>query len=271
MLQAEQLAVQFGQEMLFRQLSLTVPPNRILAIVGPNGSGKSTLLRILARSITPQQGSVVLDGKELGSFGAGELARCLAFMPQSSSAPADITVQALVSHGRFPHQSWWKNTSREDKLVVEQVMEKTGLLPFADRLVSTLSGGERQRVWLAMSLAQQPKLLLLDEPTTYLDMSHQLEILSLIAELNKQQGITVVMVLHEINLAARYADCLAVMQKGRLFAVGSPAEVVNREMLRDVFGVEANVWLDDNQCPVCIPYGLTSKSPVQSMKKQEAT
>jgi iron complex transport system ATP-binding protein len=256
MLEAQHLYIKFDQKTLFRDLSLTAKEGQILAIIGPNGSGKSTLLRSLAKNLKPKEGSILLDGKALECYSAGELARTMAFLPQTPGVPADITVRDLIGYGRYPYQSWWKSTSGQDKEIVDQIIKETGLLQMAERLVSTLSGGERQRVWLAMALAQQPKVLLLDEPTTYLDISHQLEILTLIKRLNKTQGITVIMVLHEINHAARFADTVAIMKEGSLYASGAPDKVITKAMLREVFRVEADVWLDDNSCPVSIAKGL---------------
>jgi iron complex transport system ATP-binding protein len=256
MLEAKHLFLKFDQKPLFHDLSLSAKKGEILAIIGPNGSGKSTLLKSLARNLKPQEGSIFLDGKELERYSAGELACSMAFLPQTPGVPTDITVRDLIGYGRYPYQTWWKNTSGQDKEVVDWALKETGLSLMEARLVSTLSGGERQRVWLAMALAQQPKTLLLDEPTTYLDISHQLEILLLIRRLNKTEGITVVMVLHEINHAARFADTVAVMKEGRLYAAGTPNKVITREMLREVFRVEADVWQDSSGSPVSIAHGL---------------
>ncbi|MCE5284653.1 MAG: ABC transporter ATP-binding protein [Pelosinus sp.] len=262
MLEAKHLFLKFDQKLLFRDLSLSAKKGQILAIIGPNGSGKSTLLKSLARNLKPQEGSIFLDGKELASYSTGELACAMTFLPQTPGVPTDITVRDLIGYGRYPYQSWWKNTSGQDKEVVNWAIKETGVALLEARLVSTLSGGERQRVWLAMALAQQPKTLLLDEPTTYLDISHQLEILMLIRRLNKAQGITVVMVLHEINHAARFADMVAVMREGSLYAVGTPEKVVTKEMLREVFRVEADVWQDSSGSPVCIAQGLVNSDRI---------
>lgn len=260
MLEAKHLLLQYDQNPLFKDLSISVKRGQILAIIGPNGSGKSTLLKALGRNLKPKEGSIFLDGKELRSYSARELATTMAFLPQTPGIPSDVTVRELISYGRFPHQNWWKNTSLKDKEIVDLVLKETGLASMELRLVSTLSGGERQRVWLAMALSQQPQILLLDEPTTYLDISHQLEILSLIQRLNKKEGITVIMVLHEINHAARYADTVAVMQQGSLYSLGSPLETITKDMLRQVFRVEADVWQDTKACPVCIAHGLVDST-----------
>jgi iron complex transport system ATP-binding protein len=259
MLEAACLSVSFGKKLLFKDLSLKISDGSILSIIGPNGSGKSTLLKVLSRNIQPELGAILLDGKKLQSYGIAQLAKYMAVLPQSPTAPGDLTVYDLVSYGRFPHQSWWKNTHDEDNHSVEWALNKTKLCQLSERLVSTLSGGERQRVWLAMALAQKPRVLLLDEPTTYLDISHQLEVLELIAELNKSEGITVIMVLHDMNHAARYSDNIAVLNKGGLYAMGAPQEVMNETMLREVFGVTADIYRDQEQRPVCIARCLATR------------
>lgn len=259
MLEAKDITLQFGSQVLFQNLCLSVKKGGVLAIIGPNGSGKSTLLKLLGRTLISEEGNIYLDGKPLQSYSRESLARCMAALPQTPSAPSDVTVRELVQYGRFPHQSWWKKTKTQDQHIVAWALKETGLDGLEERLVNTLSGGERQRVWLAMALAQEPRVLLLDEPTTYLDIAHQLGFLSLVEKLNKAQGLTVVMVLHEINHAARYADTVAVLQKGRLFALGSPQEVITSHMLREVFGVKADVWLDEYAVPVCIAQGLADK------------
>ncbi|MEN6566488.1 MAG: ABC transporter ATP-binding protein [Veillonellales bacterium] len=256
MLEAQHIFLDFGDQPFFQDLSLVVEAGMIVSIIGPNGSGKSTLLKALSRKIKPQQGVVLLDGRQLHSYSAVELACKMALLPQSPQAPGDITVYDLIQYGRFPHQRWWRNTREEDGKAIEWALTQTGLTRLAGRLVGTLSGGERQRVWLAMALAQKPRLLLLDEPTTYLDISHQLEILTLISQLNKQERITVVMVLHDINQAARYSDCIAVLQHGGLYAVGTPAEVITPRTLESVFRVKADIWPDEDNRPVCIARGL---------------
>jgi len=269
MLEASNISLSFGKERLFSDLSLTIKTGEIISIIGPNGSGKSTILKALSRSIKPQEGIISLDGKLIHSYGAAALARLMAVLPQSNNAPNDLTVRDLVEYGRFPHQHWWKNTQREDANALDWALEQTRLCDLSARLVSTLSGGERQRVWLAMALAQKPRLLLLDEPTTYLDISHQLEILELISHLNRSEGITVIMVLHDMNHAAHYSDRIAVLNKGSLFTVGSPEQVINVRMLREVFNVEADIWLDDNSRPICIARGLAvdaAKSYTQPKK-----
>ena len=259
MLEAARLSVSFGKKILFQNLSLQVPDGSILSIIGPNGSGKSTLLKTLSRTISPEQGMVLLDGKQLQSYSLAEIARHMAVLPQTPAAPGDLTVYDLVSYGRYPHQSWWKNTREADDNAVTWALDKMQLRSLKMRLVSTLSGGEKQRVWLAVALAQKPKVLLLDEPTTYLDIAHQLEVLELIAQLNNSEGITVIMVLHDMNHAARYSDHIAVLSHGSLYALGTPQEVMNATMLREVFGVTADIYQDREKRPICIARCLATQ------------
>jgi iron complex transport system ATP-binding protein len=268
-LAADKLSVGFGGRTVIHRLSLSVERGKILAIVGPNGSGKSTLLKTLSRNLKPLRGSVLLDGRDINRFSVKQLACQLAILHQVSRAPGDLTVRDLVEYGRFPYRNWWKGGAAEDKEIVEWALAQTELLPFASRQVNTLSGGEQQRAWIAMALAQQPRILLLDEPTTHLDICHQLEILNLITRLNQEQEITIVMVLHDINYAARYSDTVAVLSQGSLYAVGHPAAVITPVMLREVFSVEADIWLDGNGRPVCLTQRLASLRPAQTYGKNE--
>ncbi len=247
------IAVRFGDRAVIQQLSLAVEAGTILSIIGPNGSGKSTLLKALSRNIQPLAGVVLLDGEDIRCLTGKQLARRLAILHQTAAAPADLTVRDLVEYGRFPFRKWWKGGGTvADKDIVDWALAQTGMEPVADRAINTLSGGERQRAWIAMALAQRPEVLLLDEPTTHLDISHQLEILDLVAKLNQEQQITILMVLHDINYASYYSDTVAVLARGKLSAVGRPGEVVTPSMLREVFKVEADVWLNADGCPVCM-------------------
>ena len=212
-----------------------------MALVGPNGSGKSTLLRALGRVLKPRRGTVYLDGRAMREWPTREVARRLALLPQGPTLAADLSVHELVWLGRSPHQGMLGLPSRKDEEAVRSAIEETGITPLTGRRLSELSGGERQRVWVAMALAQQPQVLLLDEPTTFLDLNHQLELLDLIRYLNREHGITVVMVLHDLNQAARYARRVVVLKEGDVYADGTPAEVLTPETLRDVFGVEGQV------------------------------
>lgn len=255
----ENLNVGFDGKGVLENLTITVEKGQILSILGPNGSGKSTLLNALSRNLKPDTGSVYLDGRDLTELSAKVIARKMAVLPQSPQAPKDLTVRDLVEYGRYPHQSWWQGKSAEDDQCVDWALTETGLAKMASRIVSTLSGGERQRVWIAMALAQKPEILLLDEPTTYLDICHQLEIMELLTDFNRGHKITVAMVLHDINQAARYSDCVIVLQQGKIFAMGRPEEVITTHTLRQVFGVESIVTVDNTGKPVVMITGLTKK------------
>jgi len=229
------------EALVLRKLSLEIGDRDIVALVGPNGSGKSTLLRALGRVLKPRRGTVYLDGRAMREWPTREVARRLALLPQGPTLAADLNVQELVWLGRSPHQGLLGLPRREDEEAVRWAINETGIASMAGRRLSELSGGERQRVWVAMALAQQPQVLLLDEPTTFLDLNHQLEVLDLVQYLNHEHGLTVVMVLHDLNQAARYARRVVVLREGEVYADGAPAEVLTPETLRDVFGVEGHV------------------------------
>jgi len=227
-------------------VDVVLPSGQVTVVVGANACGKSTLLRGLARLLTPRGGSVLLDGRDLHRTPTREVAQRLGLLPQSPLAPEGVTAGDLVARGRAPHHRWWQQWSVEDERAVEEAMAATGTADLAHRAVDELSGGQRQRVWLAMALAQETELLLLDEPTTYLDLAHQVEVLELVAELNATRGRTVVMVLHDLNHAARYAHHVIAMKDGRVVAEGPPADVVTAERVEDVFGLRCVVV----PCPV---------------------
>lgn len=237
----EDVSVTLGGKQILQGVTLSVPEGRITSIIGPNGSGKTTLLKTLCRGIRPQKGHISLMGRNIQAIRLKEFAREAAFLTQIHDCPGDVTVQELVSFGRFAHRSWWKGSSEEDAQVVDWAVKRTGLGEMKERTMGTLSGGERQRAWIAMALAQKPRVLILDEPTTYLDIAHQQEVLALVGSLNAEEKLTVIMVLHDINQAVRYSDHIVVLEQGRVFACGEACEVVNGETLRQVFGVEAQV------------------------------
>ncbi|MGN6221813.1 MAG: ABC transporter ATP-binding protein [Microbacterium sp.] len=237
-------------------LTFEVPPGRITVIVGANACGKSTLLRGLSRLLAPTAGSVLLGGGDIHRMPTAEVARVLGLLPQSPVAPDAITVADLVSRGRYPHQGWLRRRQGDDDAVADAAMASAGVLDLAERPVDELSGGQRQRVWIAMALAQQTDLLLLDEPTTYLDISHQIEVLDLLVDLNAERGTTIVMVLHELSLACRYADHLVAMRGGAILAAGAPSDVVDADLVRDVFGIESLVVPDPvSGTPTVAPFG----------------
>lgn len=259
MMNAKNIGVNFDGKTVLENLTVAVEKGQIISILGPNGSGKSTLLKVLSHNLKPNTGSVYLDGHNLSELSAKAVSRKMAVLPQSPEAPKDLTVRDLVEYGRYPHQSWWQGKSAEDDECVNWALLQTGLEKMSGRIVSTLSGGERQRVWIAMALAQKPQVLLLDEPTTYLDICHQLEIMELLAEFNRMHNITVAMVLHDINHAARYSDSIVVLHQGQVFAVGRPEEVITTHTLRTVFGVESEISIDNLGKPVVFITGLTKK------------
>ncbi|MCZ2814885.1 ABC transporter ATP-binding protein [Modestobacter sp. VKM Ac-2984] len=261
-LAAEDLTLAYGDRTVIEGLDLLVPPGRITAVVGANACGKSTLLRSMSRLLSPRSGRVLLDGKAVHRLPAKELARTLGLLPQSPIAPEGITVADLVGRGRHPHQRVFSRWSTEDDAAVAAALDATETTPLADRAVDELSGGQRQRVWIAMALAQQTDVLLLDEPTTFLDVAHQIEVLDLLTDLNRARGTTIVMVLHDLNLAARYADHLVALSGGRIHAAGEPADVLTEECVRAVFGLDSQVIVDPTSGkPLMLPMGRHHTAP----------
>lgn len=255
-LAVEGLTLGYGDRTVVDALDLTVPPGRITAIVGANASGKSTLLRAMARLLVPRAGRVLLDGEDLRRLPGKQVARTLGLLPQTPLAPEGIVVADLVARGRHPYHRLLSRWSVEDDVAVAEALELTGTADLADRPVDELSGGQRQRVWIAMVLAQRTDVLLLDEPTTFLDISHQIEVLDLLTELNLRRGTTIVMVLHDLNLAARYADHLLAVVGGRVHAMGDPVEVITEEVVRAVFAMESRVLPDPvSDRPLVVPIG----------------
>lgn len=257
---AQGLVAGYGEHPVLNDVSLTVCAGHTTAIVGANACGKSTLLRVLSRLLAPTQGDVLLDGNAIHKLPTRRLAQQLGFLPQSPIAPEGITVLDLVSRGRHPHQGLFKRWNANDDAAVAEALRATHMTALADAPVEELSGGQRQRAWIAMALAQQTNVLLLDEPTTFLDINHQIEVLDLLTDLNQARGTTVVMVLHELNLAARYADRLVAMAKGQVYAVGPPEQILTEQMVREVFGLESRVIEDPvSGKPMMIPLGRHGK------------
>ncbi|WP_221635529.1 ABC transporter ATP-binding protein [Actinomadura hallensis] len=246
----------YDDRVVVEDLDLLVPPGRISVIIGANACGKSTLLRALARLLAPRGGAVHLDGRSIHAMPTRQVARRLGILPQSPVAPEGLTVVDLVGQGRAPHQTWWRQWSSADQDAVTAALRATGTLEYADRPVDELSGGQRQRAWIAMAVAQDTPILLLDEPTTYLDLAHQVEVLDLIVDLNRSEGRTVVMVLHDLNQACRYADHVIVMKDGAIVAEGPPREAVDADLVEDVFGLRCQVATDPvSGTPLVIPIG----------------
>ncbi len=265
-LSAENVTLAYDQRVIAEQLSVEIPDNSFTVVVGPNACGKSTLLRALSRMLKPSEGRVLLDGQTIHSMPARKVARTLGLLPQSSIAPEGITVGDLVGRGRYPHQSLLRQWSAEDERVVQESMAHTGVADLAERYVDELSGGQRQRVWIAMALAQQTPLLLLDEPTTYLDIQHQIDVLDLCADLH-EQGRTLVAVLHDLNHAARYATHLIALRAGRVVAQGAPKDIVTAELVEEVFGLRCQV-IDDPETgtPLVVPAARASRVKAEATK-----
>ncbi|GAA2363883.1 ABC transporter ATP-binding protein [Nonomuraea africana] len=258
-LQARDVRLAYGERVIVDGLDLGVEAGTVTTIIGPNGCGKSTLLRALGRLMKPTGGEVLLDGKRIDKISTREVAKVLGMLPQSPTAPEGLTVADLVARGRHPHQTWYRQWSSDDESSVAEALTMTGLADLAERPLDELSGGQRQRAWISMALAQGTDLLLLDEPTTFLDLSHQVEVLELVRHLHQEAGRTIVMVLHDLNLAARYTDRLVAMREGRVVAAGTPHEVLTEGLLREVFDLDAKVIADPVAgTPLVVPIGRRS-------------
>ena len=244
----KQLSVTLGDRQILHDINVSVPVGKITTLIGPNGCGKSTLLRSMIGYIHSPRECVTILGKPLQSYSQSELARQMAFLPQVPNMPKDMTVEELVYCGRYPYQNWWKNTAKEDREIVDYALGITKTDHLRYQLIPSLSGGERQRVWIAMALAQEPKLLVLDEPTTYLDINHQLEIMELLKRLNEEQGLTVLMVLHELTQAVQYSHYMAVIKNGHLVTSGETKSIISDHLFQQVFSVDVQIdTFDDKQ------------------------
>lgn len=253
---AEHVTLAYDDRIIVEDLSVEIPTGQVTVIVGANACGKSTLLRALARLLTPRSGTVLLDGEAIRSTPTREVAQKLGILPQQPISPDGIVVSDLVARGRHPHQRWFRQWSNEDQEAVDRALADTRTSELADRSVDELSGGQRQRVWIAMALAQGTDILLLDEPTTFLDLAHQVEVLDLLAELNAERGRTIVCVLHDLNLASRYAHHLVAMRAGEIVAQGAPSDIVTEATVRDVFGLESRIVTDPIAgSPMVVPIG----------------
>ncbi|MBU3106093.1 ABC transporter ATP-binding protein [Clostridium gasigenes] len=251
------LDIAYDEALIVKALDMNIPHGKITSIIGPNGCGKSTVLKAVGRILKPKNGLIYLNGEDIHNLSTKAIAQAMAVLPQTPTAPSGLTVEELVAYGRFPHQKRFGRLTVEDNKIVKWAIEITKLTKLEHREVDTLSGGQRQRVWIAMALAQQTDLILLDEPTTYLDLSHQLEVLELLYSLNKNQGCTIVMVLHDLNLAARFSDYMIAIRDGEIIKEGTPEEVMTVPVLKEVFTIDAQIINEPiTKRPVCITYNL---------------
>lgn len=256
-IEVKDLDVAYEQKYIIKNMNLEIPKGKITMIIGSNGCGKSTLLKTIARIIAPKKGEIKLDGVSLKAQAPKEIAKKMAVLPQSPIVPSGLLVKELVSYGRFPYQSAMGGLKEKDIEMVNWAMKVTGIAEFSERSVDSLSGGQRQRAWIAMALAQETEILVLDEPTTYLDMAHQLEILMLLQKLNKEENRTIVMVLHELNNATKFADYLIGVKEGEVVFRGKPLDVITNENLYTLYGIDAKLQLDETgQYPICVDFSI---------------
>ena len=251
------LQIAYGDKVVVKNANIQIYDGEIVTIIGPNGSGKSTLIKAMSRCLKAKSGEILLDGMNINKIPTKVISRRIAILPQVKNISGDISVETLVSYGRYPHLNFGQRLQKHDYLAIDWAIEKTGLKKILSETVVTLSGGVRQRACFAMALAQKPEILILDEPTTFLDISYQLEVLELVKELNESLGITVVMVLHDLNQAARYSDKIYVLNEGQIFKYGQPRHIMNPQLLQEIFRIEAHVYEDEvNSCPYFIPYKI---------------
>ncbi len=261
--QAQNLSLAYEDHEVIHELSLLIPSQRITALVGPNGSGKSTLLKGLARLMKPTCGAAYLDGQAIHRLPTRQVARRLAMLPQRPEAPDGLTVRELVAFGRFPHQGFFGVCTDADDAKIDEALEITGISELTDHPLGELSGGQRQLAWVAMALAQDTRLLLLDEPTTFLDMTHQIEVLDVLRRLNQEHGRTIIMVLHDLNMAARYASHMVVIGGGKVLCQGTPWDIMRPHVLATAFGVEATILRDPKSgSPICVPYNSRNSAHI---------
>ncbi len=269
-IETKKLDIAYEENLIVKELNMQIPKGQITSIIGANGCGKSTILKAVGRILKPKKGRVYLSGEDISKLHTKEIAKKMAILPQTPTAPNGLTVSELVAYGRFPHQKGFGNLTEEDKKIVNWALDATKLSEFERREVDTLSGGQRQRVWIAMALAQQTDLILLDEPTTYLDLAHQLEVLKLLYELNRTQKCTIVMVIHDLNLAARFSDYIIAIKNGNIIKHGEPEAVMTSEVLRKTFNINADVVIEPkSNRPVCITYDIIEENEEVIIKEKE--
>ena len=248
------ITIQYGKKKILENLSVEFPKGKITTIIGKNGCGKSSLLKTVSKAVLPRQGEVIYAGKRRDRYSPKFLAQKIAYLAQVHTSPPDIDVRTLVSYGRYPYSKFGRGLTEKDTVIIDNALERTGLSGLQNQILATLSGGERQRAWIAMTICQEPEILILDEPTTYLDISYQVEVLELIRKLNRELGITIIMVLHDLNLAARYSDLLFAIRNGAVYAGGESSHVLTEKNLEEIFEIKATVFEDTiNRCPYFIP------------------
>ena len=252
MLRIEDLSLSYGDKPVVQNLSLRVKKGQVVSIIGPNASGKSTILKSIAGIIKPVSGKIFIEEKDISKMDSKKLGQKVSILLHQNKNPDDMSIEELVYFGRYPHKKWFEGFEASDKKIIEEVMKLTNTFALRDKTLETLSGGERQRAWIAMALAQEPDILLFDEPTTYLDLAHQIEFLELVNRLNKETGVTVVLVLHDLNQAARYGNYLFAMKEGKIFAQGNPEEVLNPQNILSIYNIEAKIF-NAAGYPVVIP------------------
>lgn len=251
------ISIAYGKRTILEDVSMEFEKGKITTIIGPNGCGKSSLLKTVPRTVTPIKGSVLFEGKDLRSYAPKELAKKIAYLPQLHTSPADIDIRTLVSYGRYPYKRFGSGLTAEDRDIIDETLELTGLAHMGNRLLNNLSGGEKQRAWIAMTICQKPEILLLDEPITYLDIGYQIEVLELVRELCERLHITIVMVLHDMNFTARYSHRIYVLKDGHVFDYGKPDSIISHNTMKDVFHIESQIIRDGkNGCPFMIPEKL---------------
>ena len=250
----ENITIDYGKKAIIKNLTMEIPQGKVVTIIGPNGCGKSSLLKTVSRSVVPRQGNVIYEGKRMQKYSRRILAQKIAYLAQSHKCPEDIDVRTLVSYGRYPYSKLGRRHGTKDEEIIERALTLNGVKHLENRILTTLSGGERQRAWIAMAICQEPEILILDEPTTYLDISYQVEVLETVRKLNRELNITIVMVLHDLNLAARYSDYLYAIKDGSICAAGEAKQVMTEQNLGEIFEIEAAVFEDEmNHCPYFIP------------------